>query len=642
MVGNVTKAPRSGSVKPAAVFAVLAIYFYLFMEWLFFATKPSFLYASTLSERVMVLLLAPLPLALLALALILVLYAVAVVARTPTGHGIVASIALAIPAIILSSSLFILVDNFTYTLFHVGVSALAGGWRLVYAIWYIVLFLVVYQALRHGARRPSFLTNRHPLVRGAGMLLLASLGAVVFTHHAGDAVVAPDFADGAHSSTRPNILLLGGDGLNADHLSAYGYERDTTPFLRTLLAESLVAENAFTNVGHTGGAIAAMLTGKSPTRTRLIYPPDILRGRDAYEHLPGILKQLGYHTLQLSMRHYGDAYDLNLRDAFDESNFRSLSAITWGERVVLGHSSNSAYVSSLYFLEQIYGRLEERVLHAFGVRVMANPYEEVNTQTGITDGHRMAALMKFLGRPSEPFFAHVHILGSHGPFFVPYERRFSKGKTQDAPWMTDFYDDAISEFDVFVSYIIEDLRANDKLRNTIVVLYSDHGRQWKPDVRVPLLFLFPDKRYVGRISDNAQLLDVAPTLLDYMGVEPPSWMAGRSLIRPRSDRLRPILTVSNDPNTFGDGRLWQKALSLPPFYGLGVVHTVVCQRIFRLDVTSNEFTTSDVTGHTAPCGPSEIPDGTTVRRDIVSHLHHDGYDVSSLQTAEAHRRALVR
>jgi arylsulfatase A-like enzyme len=632
-------------VKPAAVFAVWAIYFYLFMEWLFFSTKPSFLSASTLSERVAVLLLAPLPLALLALAIILVLYAAAVVARTPIGHGIVASIALAIPAIILSSSLFILVDNFTYTLFHFGVSALAGGWRFVYAILYIVLFIVVYQALRLGARRPSCLTNRSPLTRGAGILLLASLGAVVFTYHSGDAMVARDFAGAAHASTRPNILLLGADGLNADHLSAYGYERDTTPFLRTLVPESLVAENAFTNVGHTGGAITAMLTGKSPTRTRLIYPPDILRGRDAYEHLPGILKQLGYHTLQLSMRHYGDAYDLNLRDGFDESNFRSFSAITWGERAVLGHSANAAYVSSLHFLEQIYGRLEERVLHAFGVRVMTNPYEEVNTQTGITDGHRMAALMKFLGRPPEPFFAHVHILGSHGPFFAPYERRFSKGKTQDAPWMTDFYDDAIAEFDVFVSYIIEDLRASNTLRNTVVVLYSDHGMQWKPDVRVPLLFLFPDRRYAGRISDNAQLLDVAPTLLDYMGIEPPTWMAGHSLIGPRSDRLRPIITVSNDPSTFGDGRLWQKSLSLPPFYGLGVVYTVICQRIFRLDVMSNQFTTSDVTGHTAPCGQSEIPDGTTARRDIVSRLHRDGYDVSSLETAvpkDPHRRALVR
>jgi arylsulfatase A-like enzyme len=396
---------------------------------------------------------------------------------------------------------------------------------------------------------------------------------------------------------------------------------------------ALVAENAFTNVGHTGGAIAAMLTGKSPTRTRLIYPPDILRGRDAYEHLPGILKQLGYHTLQLSMRHYGDAYDLNLRDAFDESNFRSLRAVTWAERAILGHSSNSAYVSSLYFLEQVYGRLEERVLHAFGVRVMTNPFEEVQTQIGITDGHRIAALMKFLGRPPEPYFVHVHFLGTHGPMFSPYQRRFSKGKPQDAPWLTDFYDDAISEFDVFVSYIIEDLRTRDQLRDTVVVLYSDHGMQWKPDVRVPLLVLFPDQRYAGRIADNAQLLDVAPTLLDYMGIEPPTWMAGHSLISPRSDRLRPIFMVSNDPNTFGEGRLWQKALSRPPFYGLGVVYAAVCQRLAQLDVTSNTFSTSNASGHTAPCGESELPDDSTIRREIVNHLRSNGYDVSSLQTA---------
>jgi arylsulfatase A-like enzyme len=428
--------------------------------------------------------------------------------------------------------------------------------------------------------------------------------------------------------------VLGADGLSADHVSAYGYERDTTPFLRTLLAEALVVENAFANAGNTGGSITAMLTGKLPTQTRMIYPPDILRGRDAYEHLPGILKKLGYHTLQISTRHYGDAYDSNLRGAFDVSNFRSLSAVTWLERFVLrGHSANTVYVSSLYFLEQIYGRLEERLLHAFSVRAMMDPFAEVNAQIGVADGQRIAALLTFLGRPPEPFFAHVHFLGTHGPLFLPYERRFSGGKTQDAPWMTDFYDDAIGEFDSFVRYIIEDLRARDRLRDTIIVLYSDHGMQWKPDSRVPLLFLFPDRRFVGRTSDNAQLVDVAPTLLNYLGIEPPNWMAGQTLIRSRAAKLRPIITVSNAPKTGQKGQHWQKSHSPPPFYSLGTVYTIVCQRIFRLDLASDEFVTSDVNGHTAPCGQDDIPNSASVRRDIMSHLRDNGYDVSSLQTA---------
>jgi hypothetical protein len=148
-----------------------------------------------------------------------------------------------------------------------------------------------------------------------------------------------------------------------------------------------------------------------------------------------------------------------------------------------------------------------------------------------------------------------------------------------------------------------------------------------------LLFLFPDRQYAGRVADNAQLLDIAPTLLDYMGLQPPAWMAGHSLLRPGSDRLRTIFMVSNDPNTFGEGRLWQKAVSRPPFYGLGVVYAAVCQRLARLDVTNSGFTTSDVAGHTAPCDESALPDRTTMRREIVNHLQGNGYDVASLQTA---------
>ena len=63
---------------------------------------------------------------------------------------------------------------------------------------------------------------------------------------------------------RPNILLVGMDGVNADHLSVYGYDRATSPSLAQLARDALVFTNAYSNAANTGGALTAMLTGRLP------------------------------------------------------------------------------------------------------------------------------------------------------------------------------------------------------------------------------------------------------------------------------------------------------------------------------------------------------------------------------------------
>jgi len=52
----------------------------------------------------------------------------------------------------------------------------------------------------------------------------------------------------------PNILLLASDGLSAEHLSVYGLERETIPFIQKFAEErGLICENAFANTINSGG-----------------------------------------------------------------------------------------------------------------------------------------------------------------------------------------------------------------------------------------------------------------------------------------------------------------------------------------------------------------------------------------------------
>jgi len=127
------------------------------------------------------------------------------------------------------------------------------------------------------------------------------------------------------SSPPINIIIIGIDGLEADHMSVYGYQRNTTPFLETRHSEFLISENSFTNHSPSYGSIGSLLTGKYPTTTRLIFPPDVLTGEDQFNHLPGVLHAAGYRSLDMSLRWYADPVDMNIRCGFDFSNFRAVS-----------------------------------------------------------------------------------------------------------------------------------------------------------------------------------------------------------------------------------------------------------------------------------------------------------------------------
>ena len=61
--------------------------------------------------------------------------------------------------------------------------------------------------------------------------------------------------------TKPNIVLIGIDSLSADHMSAYGYHRLTSPFIDRFAREGTLFENTFSPHIPTTSAYASMLTG---------------------------------------------------------------------------------------------------------------------------------------------------------------------------------------------------------------------------------------------------------------------------------------------------------------------------------------------------------------------------------------------
>jgi arylsulfatase A-like enzyme len=407
-------------------------------------------------------------------------------------------------------------------------------------------------------------------------------------------------------------------------MSLYGYERQTTPFMDAAQDEFLVAENHFTNASDTGGSVISLLTGKLPTTTKVVYPPDALRGSDSFQHLPGMLQRLGYYNADISMRHYADPYDLNLRNGFAEANFRKLSE-SGGYLVAKLRNYPRLNPASL-LVDRITERARERIRHIWRNRPMQDPLAEVNRpdRRWVHDSDRLAEIRRLVAEAPRPFFLHIHTMGTHGEVFKPTQRVWSREEDYEKRWDVNGYDDAILDFDRLLEETYGLLNDKGLLDSTILVVSSDHGFVHNAVQRLPLLIRLPGAVKSGRLGGNTQRLDIAPTLLDALGIEPRDWMEGTSLLEPAFDgRSRDIFGSGSAGNRAPVGNFWSVVSPQPPWYTLGRLFYVYCDQGFTLWLDRMALTEEVIEGSTMVC--EDRLTGDEAKAIMLAHLREKGY-----------------
>jgi hypothetical protein len=165
----------------------------------------------------------------------------------------------------------------------------------------------------------------------------------------------------------------------------------------------------------------------------VIYRPDYFQGAHAYQHLPGVLRGYGYTAGDFTLREHADPRDLNLREGFHRSMDEDLE----GERLLQPAWLQRALPITSTFSNASYERLGGRVMHAFGMRELQNAHEEVTgiwSWSGSKDWKRIESLKDFVRTAERPFFAHTHLLGTHGPIFSAKDRIFSSPESAAEIW----------------------------------------------------------------------------------------------------------------------------------------------------------------------------------------------------------------
>ena len=317
-----------------------------------------------------------------------------------------------------------------------------------------------------------------------------------------------------------NVIIVLVDTLRADHMSTYGYQRQTTPFIDEFATNAVVFERARSQASCTFPSVNSLMTSRYPGvfarqgKGQLGIPEE-------YPTIAEVLDANGYQTVAMSaspvVRNTPGVFNPN--GGFGRGFDRFVEGCVW---------RHGACVNGKIFRE--------------------------------------------LDNLQEPFFMYLHYMEPHGPYLPPenYAKRFAgeyEGHTfiregdpkpiikmlykdgpkfeitnRDIQHLVDLYDDEISYFDGVFRRLLRRLEERGLLEDTIIVLASDHGEEffehgqighcrgvWDTLTHVPMIVRIPG---VGgaRVDTAVQNLDIVPTVLDYLAIDGDGFgFEGRSL-----------------------------------------------------------------------------------------------------------------
>jgi N-sulfoglucosamine sulfohydrolase len=307
------------------------------------------------------------------------------------------------------------------------------------------------------------------------------------------------------AESKPNVLLILSDDQSYPHVGCYGNKDIMTPNLDRFAAEGKRFDRAYVTCPQCVPSRASIFTGRSPVEIAMSrFSAPLPRDIKTY---PEVLRAAGWFTGVAGRTYHMDGAVTGLppetQKVFDEHKL-----ITFPDRldyVKVGTGSEAQFAQFREFLNL------KPAAKPFFLQLCSNdPHRPLNTYGPVKHDP-----MKIT-------------LPAHYPDTQLVREDFAR------------YYDEIAHFDVLFGEVMAELEKRDLASNTIVVFMGDNGASqfrgkgtlYEFGIRVPLLVRWPGKVKPG--SSSAELIsgeDLAPTLLEAVGLPVPSEMTGISFVK---------------------------------------------------------------------------------------------------------------
>lgn len=322
----------------------------------------------------------------------------------------------------------------------------------------------------------------------------------------------------------PNILILMIESFRAFDIGIYGSKVKATSSFDRLSKEGVFFKNFYANGFQTRHGQVATYCSLMPN-----YGSPIMRkyADNKFFCLPQLLKHKGYQT-------------------------------SW----VFGGNSN--FDKQHVFLPKI----------GFDLIFDSKKFPDNGEKTGwgFSDGEIYKQWIKVLDQQQEPFFSSALTMTSHHPFQIP--ENYKRGMKND-------YFEALAYADQMLGDFIKKIKQKSWYENTLIFIMADTSNFQEPQQipkdfeefvrlrsQIPFLILGGPIKKPAVIDEYASQIDVAPTIMDLMGVEYTSHWAGHTLLAKES----PFIAFTNRPGNYWavmskNGRYYNENNTFDHYFG---------------------------------------------------------------------------
>ena len=285
-----------------------------------------------------------------------------------------------------------------------------------------------------------------------------------------------------------NVILITIDTLRADYVSAYGGNRASTPVLDALAAEGVRFDHCVSQVPLTLPSHVSILSSTYPL----------------------------YHQVR------------------DNGAFLVPEALTLVSEVLQARGLDTAAFIGAFVLHSKWGL--NQGFSTYFDRFDMGRYGKIMLQNEKRAGEVLGDARRWFARHpvQKQFFAWIHLYDPHSPYNPPppFAARFPDDPYRGEVEYTD------SELGKFINF----LKEKKLYDNYLIIVAADHGEGlgehgemehgmflYETTVHVPLIIRAPRPFARRIVTETVQLVDVAPTVLDLLGIPAPAQWQGRSL-----------------------------------------------------------------------------------------------------------------